>query len=323
MKEVPRSIPPRPCLRVGVGGPVGSGKTTLVDALCRQLRERYRMAVVTNDIYTQEDAQALTRSGALPAERIMGVETGGCPHTAIREDASINLQAIDELTERLGELDLVIIESGGDNLAATFSPELSDLTIYVIDVAAGDKIPRKGGPGIVRSDLLVINKVDLAPFVGASLEVMARDAALMRGERPVVFTDLRTSVGVDAVSAFIVNQGLLDPTADRGGAGMSSATSPIAASGSMLPTSRSCRHRRRARRPAPGPTSKPGRRQVESRVPCCRGEPLRWTRQPGSRSPPGRPRCLRLSMPAEPGLSEQAAANADIARRCVCRADLS
>ena len=171
------------------------------------------MAVVTNDIYTQEDAQALTRSGALPADRIIGVETGGCPHTAIREDASINLQAIDELTERLGELDLVIIESGGDNLAATFSPELSDLTIYVIDVAAGDKIPRKGGPGIVRSDLLVINKVDLAPFVGASLEVMARDAALMRGERPVVFTDLRTSQGVDAVSEFIVRQGLLDPTA--------------------------------------------------------------------------------------------------------------
>jgi urease accessory protein len=200
---------------VGVGGPVGSGKTTLVDALCRQLRERYRMAVVTNDIYTQEDAEALTRSGALPADRIIGVETGGCPHTAIREDASINLQAIDELTERLGDLDLVIIESGGDNLAATFSPELSDLTIYVIDVAAGDKIPRKGGPGIVRSDLLVINKVDLAPYVGASLEVMARDAALMRGERPVVFTDLRRSQGVDIVSDFIVRQGLLDPTASE------------------------------------------------------------------------------------------------------------
>jgi urease accessory protein len=207
--------PTRTFLRVGVGGPVGSGKTTLVDALCRRFRDQYRMAVVTNDIYTQEDAQALTRSGALSAERIIGVETGGCPHTAIREDASINLQAVDELSERLGELDLVIIESGGDNLAATFSPELSDLTIYVIDVAAGDKIPRKGGPGIVRSDLLVINKVDLAPYVGASLEAMARDAALMRGERPVVFTDLRRSQGVDIVSDFIVRQGLLDPTASE------------------------------------------------------------------------------------------------------------
>jgi urease accessory protein len=204
----------RPFLRVGVGGPVGSGKTTLVDALCRRFRDRYRMAVVTNDIYTQEDAQALTRSGALSADRIIGVETGGCPHTAIREDASINLQAVDELSERLGELDLVIIESGGDNLAATFSPELSDLTLYVIDVAAGEKIPRKGGPGIVRSDLLVINKVDLAPLVGASLEVMERDAALMRGDRPFVFTDLRRSEGIDRIAAFIEEHGVLEPASD-------------------------------------------------------------------------------------------------------------
>jgi urease accessory protein len=203
----------RPALRVGVGGPVGSGKTTLVDAICKRLRDRFRMAVVTNDIYTQEDAQYLTRSGALAADRILGVETGGCPHTAIREDASINLQAIDELLQRHGELDLFIIESGGDNLAATFSPELSDLTIYVIDVAAGDKIPRKGGPGIVRSDLLVINKVDLAEHVGASLEVMGRDAAAMRLSRPFVFTDLRHDRGVERVCAFIVEQGLLEPGA--------------------------------------------------------------------------------------------------------------
>ena len=201
----------RPALRVGVGGPVGSGKTTLVDAICKRLRDRFRMAVVTNDIYTQEDAQYLTRSGALAADRIIGVETGGCPHTAIREDASINLQAVDELLQRHGELDLVIIESGGDNLAATFSPDLSDLTIYVIDVAAGDKIPRKGGPGIVKSDLLVINKVDLAEHVGASLEVMARDAAAMRLSRPFVFTDLRHDRGVERVCGFIVEQGLLGP----------------------------------------------------------------------------------------------------------------
>jgi urease accessory protein len=199
----------RPTLRVGVGGPVGSGKTTLVDTLCKRLRERYQMAVVTNDIYTQEDAQYLTRSGALAAERILGVETGGCPHTAIREDASINLQAVSKLMELHGPLDLVIVESGGDNLSATFSPELSDLTIYVIDVAAGDKIPRKGGPGIVKSDLLVINKTDLAPHVGASLEVMDRDAKKMRKERPFVFTNLKTGEGVNTICEFIEKQGML------------------------------------------------------------------------------------------------------------------
>jgi urease accessory protein len=203
-------------LRVGVGGPVGSGKTALVDALCRLMREPYRLAAVTNDIYTKEDAQFLTRSGALPPERIMGVETGGCPHTAIREDASINLAAVAEMTARFPDLDLVFIESGGDNLAATFSPELADITIYVIDVSAGDKIPRKGGPGITRSDLLVINKIDLAPLVGASLEVMDRDTRRMRGARPFVFTNLKTGHGLDDVAAFIIRTGGLPevPPAD-------------------------------------------------------------------------------------------------------------
>ncbi|MEJ2646044.1 MAG: urease accessory protein UreG [Gammaproteobacteria bacterium] len=196
-------------LRVGVGGPVGSGKTALVDALCKAMRERYRLAVVTNDIYTQEDAQFLTRSAALDADRIIGVETGGCPHTAIREDASANLSAVDTLCRRFPDLQMVLVESGGDNLSATFSPELSDLTIYVIDVAAGDKIPRKGGPGITRSDLLVINKIDLAPHVGASLEVMDRDARLMRGKRPFVMTNLKTGEGLDTVIEFIVQQGML------------------------------------------------------------------------------------------------------------------
>ncbi len=196
-------------LRVGVGGPVGSGKTALVEALCKALRDRYQIAVVTNDIYTYEDAQFLTRAQALAADRIVGVETGGCPHTAIREDASMNLAAVAQLCERFPNLDLVLVESGGDNLSATFSPELSDLTIYVIDVAAGDKIPRKGGPGITRSDLLVINKIDLAPYVGASLEVMDRDAKKMRGERPFIFTNLKTGQGVDAVIAFIIERGML------------------------------------------------------------------------------------------------------------------
>jgi urease accessory protein len=197
-------------LRVGVAGPVGSGKTALVDALCKRLRDRFEIAVVTNDIYTKEDAQFLVRSGALAEERIVGVETGGCPHTAIREDASINLDAVDALAARFPMLDLVIIESGGDNLAATFSPELADLTLYVIDVAGGDKIPRKGGPGITRSDLLVINKTDLAPHVGASLEVMDRDARKMRGARPFVFTSIRGGEGVGAVADFVVRQGMLD-----------------------------------------------------------------------------------------------------------------
>jgi urease accessory protein len=196
-------------LRVGIGGPVGSGKTALVDALCKRLRDEYDLAVVTNDIYTKEDAQFLMRSGALPIERIVGVETGGCPHTAIREDASINLEAIDELCARFTELDLIIVESGGDNLSATFSPELSDLTLYVIDVAAGDKIPRKGGPGITKSDLLIINKIDLAPHVGASLEVMDRDAKKMRGERPFLFTNLKTGHGLEQVAQFIIQQGVL------------------------------------------------------------------------------------------------------------------
>jgi urease accessory protein len=194
-------------LRVGVGGPVGSGKTALVNTLCQRLRERYNLAVVTNDIYTKEDAEFLVRNGALAEDRILGVETGGCPHTAIREDASANLEAVAELQRRFAGLDLVLVESGGDNLAATFSPELSDLTLYVIDVAAGDKIPRKGGPGITRSDLLIINKIDLAPHVGASLEVMERDALKMRKERPFVFTNLKTGVGVDTVVDFIVKQG--------------------------------------------------------------------------------------------------------------------
>jgi urease accessory protein len=194
-------------LRIGIGGPVGSGKTALMDRLCKRMRGRFELVAITNDIYTREDAEFLTRSGALPAERIQGVETGGCPHTAIREDASINLAAIAEMTRRFPTVDIVLIESGGDNLAATFSPELADLTIYVIDVAAGDKIPRKGGPGITRSDLLVINKVDLAPLVGASLEVMDRDARRMRGERPFVFTNLKTGDGVDGIVDFVVVQG--------------------------------------------------------------------------------------------------------------------
>ena len=196
-------------LRVGIGGPVGSGKTALTLALCRALRDRYDIAAVTNDIYTEEDAQFLVRNEALPPERILGVETGGCPHTAIREDASINLEAVARLEARFPKLELVLIESGGDNLAATFSPELSDLTLYVIDVAAGDKIPRKGGPGITRSDLLVINKIDLAPMVGASLEVMATDAKRMRGERPFVFTNLKTGQGLDSVIRFVVAEGRL------------------------------------------------------------------------------------------------------------------
>src|SRR5579864_1022817 len=196
-------------LRVGIGGPVGSGKTALTLGLCRALRSKYQLAVVTNDIYTEEDAQFLVRNEALPPERIIGVETGGCPHTAIREDASINLEAVSRLARTFGNLDVVFIESGGDNLAATFSPELSDLTLYVIDVAAGDKIPRKGGPGITRSDLLIINKIDLAPYVGASLDVMARDSKTMRGERPFVFTNLKTGQGVADVIAFIEARGML------------------------------------------------------------------------------------------------------------------
>jgi urease accessory protein len=201
-----KKIPP---LRLGVGGPVGSGKTTLVEVLCKNMRDHYDLVVITNDIYTKEDQRLLTVAGALPAERIMGVETGGCPHTAIREDASINLAAIDQMLKRFPDADIVFIESGGDNLAATFSPELSDLTIYVIDVAGGEKIPRKGGPGITRSDLLVINKIDLAPHVGASLEVMTADTRKMRGERPFVMTDLKTKTGLDEVVSFIEKCGLL------------------------------------------------------------------------------------------------------------------
>ena len=196
-------------LRIGIGGPVGSGKTALVDNLCKRMRGHYQLAVVTNDIYTQEDAQFLTRSQALEPERIMGVETGGCPHTAIREDASMNLAAIDTLQQRFADLELIFVESGGDNLSATFSPELSDLTIYVIDVAAGEKIPRKGGPGITKSDLLVINKTDLAPHVGASLEVMDRDARKMRGTRPFIFSNLKKSEGLADIIGFIEQEGML------------------------------------------------------------------------------------------------------------------
>jgi len=196
-------------LRVGIGGPVGSGKTALTLALCRALRDKYQLGVVTNDIYTEEDAQFLVRNEALPAGRIIGVETGGCPHTAIREDASINLEAVARLNRTFRDLEIIFIESGGDNLAATFSPELSDLTLYVIDVAAGDKIPRKGGPGITKSDLLVINKIDLAPMVGASLEVMDRDAKKMRGARPFVFSNLKSGQGLRDIVAFIEREGLM------------------------------------------------------------------------------------------------------------------
>ena len=204
-----RSISPHGPLRVGIGGPVGSGKTALTLALCQRLRDRYEIAAVTNDIYTREDAEFLVKHDALPKERILGVETGGCPHTAIREDASINLEAVDRLVRAFPQLQIVFVESGGDNLAATFSPELSDLTLYVIDVAAGEKIPRKGGPGIMKSDLLVINKIDLAPYVGASLEVMDRDARTMRGARPFVFSNLKEGRGLDEIIAFIEDRGLL------------------------------------------------------------------------------------------------------------------
>jgi len=196
-------------LRVGIGGPVGSGKTALVDVLCKRMRNDYQIAVVTNDIYTQEDAEFLTRNESLDADRIIGVETGGCPHTAIREDASMNLAAVESLQKKFKVLDIVFVESGGDNLSATFSPELSDLTIYVIDVSAGDKIPRKGGPGITKSDLLIINKIDLAPYVGASLEVMQRDAKKMRGERPFVFSNMKTGEGVQSIIDFIIEKGML------------------------------------------------------------------------------------------------------------------
>lgn len=194
-------------LRVGIGGPVGSGKTALLDALCKKLRDDYQIAAITNDIYTKEDAEFLIRSGALSVDRILGVETGGCPHTAIREDASINLAAVTQMSKQFSELEIVFIESGGDNLSATFSPELADITIYVIDVAAGDKIPRKGGPGITRSDLLVINKIDLAPLVGASLEVMDRDAKKMRGDLPFQFTNLKTGHGLENIIKFIIKTG--------------------------------------------------------------------------------------------------------------------
>ena len=207
--DTPQHGPQHGPLRVGIGGPVGSGKTALTLELCRRFRESHNIAAVTNDIYTKEDAQFLVDHAALPADRIIGVETGGCPHTAIREDASINLEAVDRLNKRFPGLDVIFVESGGDNLAATFSPELSDLTIYVIDVAAGEKIPRKGGPGIMKSDLLVINKIDLAPYVGASLEVMDHDAKKMRGKKPFVFSNLKTGKGFDEIVAFIKHQGML------------------------------------------------------------------------------------------------------------------
>jgi len=210
-RDMIRDISP---LRVGIGGPVGSGKTALTLSLCLALRDRYQVAVVTNDIYTEEDARFLVRHRALAPERILGVETGGCPHTAIREDASINLEAVSRLSQRFPDLDLVFVESGGDNLAATFSPELSDLTLYVIDVAAGDKIPRKGGPGITKSDLLIINKIDLAPYVGASLEVMDADAKRMRGDRPFVFTNLKSGHGLPTIIDFIERNGLLHRRVD-------------------------------------------------------------------------------------------------------------
>tara|TARA_B100000378_G_C17958070_1_gene382525 strand:+ start:235 stop:843 length:609 start_codon:yes stop_codon:yes gene_type:complete len=196
-------------LRIGIGGPVGSGKTALLDLLCKAMRDIYQIAVVTNDIYTQEDAMFLTASNALAAERIIGVETGGCPHTAIREDASMNLAAIEDLSQKFNDLDIIFVESGGDNLSATFSPELADITIYVIDVSEGEKIPRKGGPGITRSDLLVINKIDLAPYVGASLEIMESDTKRMRGEKQFVFTNLKESIGVETIISFIVKEGML------------------------------------------------------------------------------------------------------------------
>jgi urease accessory protein len=204
-------------LRVGIGGPVGTGKTALMDGLCRALRADFDIAAITNDIFTREDAEFLTRAGSLPPERILGIETGGCPHTAIREDASINLAGITEMRRRFPALDLILIESGGDNLAATFSPELADITIYVIDVSAGDKIPRKGGPGIVRSDLLVINKIDLAPHVGASLEIMDRDARRMRADRPFLFANIRAGLGVPEIAAFITTAGGLRASSDHMG----------------------------------------------------------------------------------------------------------
>ncbi|MFN4004109.1 MAG: urease accessory protein UreG [Hylemonella sp.] len=209
LHQIAHRTKPLPPLRVGIGGPVGSGKTTLLEMLCKAMRDKYDLVAITNDIYTKEDQRLLTISGALPAERIMGVETGGCPHTAIREDASINLEAIDRMLKDFPDADIVFVESGGDNLAATFSPELSDLTIYVIDVAGGEKIPRKGGPGITKSDLFVINKTDLAPYVGANLDVMKADTERMRGSKPFVMTNLKTQEGVDAVVRFIETRGLL------------------------------------------------------------------------------------------------------------------